>query len=261
MRKLVIKAVLAILGTIICFANYYIMELTNNNIGIVIVFITNLIIGTVVFTVTNSSINNFIITVFSNTFSIIISIFTMIFSPTTIIKYEVILIFLVSTISINMPCLLKIFIARRNKDFVLYQKLLSAYFSIGYFILLYNLLFVSGRYGMSSKKISLVPFKTINSYLQSILYSNNSIAIINVVGNIVLFIPIGLIISIYLNNKILNFIILLLVPITIEIMQFITASGVTDIDDVILNFFGEIVGASIFLFIKYLYNKKKVPVS
>ena len=48
----------------------------------------------------------------------------------------------------------------------------------------------------------------------------------------------------------------MLIPISIEILQFIMALGVTDIDDVILNFSGELIGAFIFLVIKFLYNKK-----
>lgn len=256
MKKIIIKVLVSLLGIIMYFTNYKIGSSSHSITGIFIIFILNLIIGLAVFRLTKSYINNFIITVFSNTFFIVINVFTMIFSPSTIVGYEVILIFLISSISINIPCLLKILIGWENKQSKIYLKLLSAYFAIGYFILLANLLFVSGRYGSLSKRVSLIPFKTISSYLESIYYYKSYAAIINIVGNIVLFIPIGFIISIYIKNKLLDLIILLLISISIEILQFIMALGVTDIDDVILNFSGELIGAFIFLVIKFLYNKK-----
>ena len=154
-----------------------------------------------------------------------------------------------------MPCWIKIYLGQKNQLSDIYLKYLTGFFTVAYLILLGNLLFVSGRYGAASRQVSLIPFKTIVSYLQSIFYSKNYVAIINIVGNIVLFVPIGFVFSIYIKNRLLNFMILFMVPICIEILQFIMASGVTDIDDVILNIFGEMIGALLFWLLIFLQGK------
>lgn len=83
MKKIIIKVLVSLLGIIMYFTNYKIGSSSHSITGIFIIFILNLIIGLAVFRLTKSYINNFIITVFSNTFFIVINVFTMIFSPST----------------------------------------------------------------------------------------------------------------------------------------------------------------------------------
>jgi len=255
MKEPVKKVISAILGLVLAAVNYYMGTLLDNFTGIFIVFFMNLIIGMTVLKVTKNYIYHLMITVCENIFLVWMNLFIILFRPAIFIGYEGILIFLAATVAMNMPCWIKIYLGQKNQLSDIYLKYLTGFFTVAYLILLGNLLFVSGRYGAASRQVSLIPFKTIVSYLQSIFYSKNYVAIVNIVGNIVLFVPIGFVFSIYIKNRLLNFMILFMVPICIEILQFIMALGVTDIDDVILNIFGEMIGALLFWLLIFLQGK------
>ena len=85
--------------------------------------------------------------------------------------------------------------------------------------------------------------------------------IINLVTNLLLFAPMGFFIPILFDKEIKSIkqfgIVMILITILVEIVQFITYSGSTDIDDIILN----ITGATIVYmlmktkFVKRLLNK------
>ena len=72
-----------------------------------------------------------------------------------------------------------------------------------------------------------------------------SIVIINLVTNLLLFAPMGFFIPLLFKDKITNikqFIILIIIlSLFVEILQFITYRGSTDIDDIILNTIGAII--------------------
>ncbi|MBY0755956.1 VanZ family protein [Clostridium sardiniense] len=117
-----------------------------------------------------------------------------------------------------------------------------------------------------SATINLVPFKeTINSF-NSLLDSFSTLFaiklfLVNVLGNILLFTPLGFLLPIVnpnINNIKPIFKISLIATISIELIQFITSlSGgfrVTDIDDVILNILGGLFGFLIFT----LFSKVKL---
>lgn len=94
---------------------------------------------------------------------------------------------------------------------------------------------------LSGANINLIPFRTIKNYL---LYAGMSNAMLNIVGNIFMFIPFGYLLpKIYPEfNKLSSMIIFLTVCIiAIETMQ-LTVGRTFDIDDFILNFFGGLVG-------------------
>lgn len=93
-----------------------------------------------------------------------------------------------------------------------------------------------GSWGMN-----FVPFRTIKSYLK---YSGFKHAMINIVGNIIIFIPFGRILpEIYRRSQnLLNiFFILLFTSCVIEFIQFFIGRSV-DIDDIMLNVIGGIIG-------------------
>ena len=70
----------------------------------------------------------------------------------------------------------------------------------------------------------------------------NRIVFINVIGNIILFIPLGYLLKSFLRNNILVFIIGILITLLLELIQFVTKLGVFDIIDIFLNALGIIIG-------------------
>ncbi|MFV0239164.1 MAG: VanZ family protein [Lacrimispora sphenoides] len=97
---------------------------------------------------------------------------------------------------------------------------------------------------------NLVPFLSIAPQLRRI---TQWWALRNIMGNIILFIPLGFLIPlIYINAQRFykTFFIIFLSVISIEIFQFLTMLGVFDIDDIILNCSGGIIGYFLFYVFK-----------
>lgn len=95
--------------------------------------------------------------------------------------------------------------------------------------------------------INLIPFATIRSYIK---YSGIFHALLNILGNVVLFIPIGFIFPLILiRYRDIKKIAVLSISISlfIEFIQFFVGRS-CDIDDLILNFVGGIIGYTIFCF-------------
>ena len=76
----------------------------------------------------------------------------------------------------------------------------------------------------------------------------------NLLGNILVFVPLGFLLALqFYNIKWARvFQIALFIGVLIESLQVIFKSGILDIDDVILNFFGVVLGFLSYKFIDYL---------
>lgn len=95
-----------------------------------------------------------------------------------------------------------------------------------------------------------VPFKTISSYIQSIFDGsmNISIPIKNLVGNLFMFLPMGIFLPFFIVkiNKVSIFTISMIILLFfIEAIQLVTRRGSFDIDDFILNTLGALIGFGI----------------
>ena len=97
--------------------------------------------------------------------------------------------------------------------------------------------------------VNFQPLFTIRNYLQVILRHTNegarSHCIINLVGNVIMFLPAGLLLpAIFPSHRnFLQFTVSCLAGILlIELIQLLTLLGSFDIDDVILNMFGLLIG-------------------
>ena len=109
------------------------------------------------------------------------------------------------------------------------------------------------------EKINLIPFKTLLGFIDRINNStiNTSIVVQNVLANLLMFIPMGMALPVLFKDKfnklwkILIFIICFIF--IVEIIQFLTFCGSADIDDLILNTIGGIIGYGI---IKIKFIKK-----
>ena len=116
--------------------------------------------------------------------------------------------------------------------------------------------------GRSWNSHNFIPFKTIIYYL-FLADINLNMRVENLVGNIIGFAPFGFILPL-LSKKFLLFkniaIASFCLSLTFELVQFVFKFGSFDVDDLILNTLGGVIGYiaiyAIFIFIKYIKQKK-----
>ncbi|KAA0547222.1 VanZ family protein [Bacillus sp. BGMRC 2118] len=98
------------------------------------------------------------------------------------------------------------------------------------------------------KSSNFVPFKTIYLYLVVAKDLNSSIRIINLAGNVVGFVPFGFLLPL-LNKDLFALtrmsLATLMLSFTYEIFQLFTYLGSFDVDDLLLNTIGGVIGYSI----------------
>ena len=124
-------------------------------------------------------------------------------------------------------------------------KVISAVLSVVYLLLLAYLTLVSKYYGreLEHSSINIIPLRTIIEFLTS-GYNLKTITT-NLLGNIAAFMPMGFLLPIVFNklNRLRKVIyISFIASLMIEIMQYILSVGASDIDDVILNVLGAVLG-------------------
>lgn len=134
---------------------------------------------------------------------------------------------------------LPLFSTLRNKSLYKFYINLSIYLSF-LFIAAITLFPISSNVESYKPVINFIPFKTIIMFLKS----KNIIDILfNIIGNFILFIPLGYFISIKLKwNLKKSFIICLCTTLFVESVQLILVGRTTDIDDIIINSFGGYIG-------------------
>jgi glycopeptide antibiotics resistance protein len=125
--------------------------------------------------------------------------------------------------------------------------------AIFYGVYAFSLLILGSNYrsiGISWSRTNWVPFKTISIYLFNPYGLSWGLIFDNLIGNLLVFMPLGFLIAFFLKKmrKIISVIILSFVVSTlVEITQGILGVGSVDIDDVILNTLGGLVGLLCFL--------------
>lgn len=148
-------------------------------------------------------------------------------------------------------CSLRIaYLITKHKKFQIHKELIALIFIVYILCLFHVVTFQDNNYGVSN----FVPFKEIFRYD---IGSDKFIK--NVMGNIALFIPYGFLASYYLNNKKFSVITILTIitTLTIETVQYYIGR-VFDIDDIILNLVGSIVGFLIFVGLDAIRSKVKL---
>lgn len=126
------------------------------------------------------------------------------------------------------------YIIKNQEKFILYKELLSFVFIIYVLCLFYVVTFQD----VGWSKSNFIPFKEMFRY-----NIGSKLFIKNVIGNIIMFIPYGFFVSYFLNLKKTKSMTLmaLLVSLSIEFTQLVIGR-VFDIDDIILNTIGGIIG-------------------
>lgn len=111
------------------------------------------------------------------------------------------------------------------------------------------------------RSVNLIPFNSIREYIYGSSAIVKKFAFGNVVGNIAIFIPLGIYLPLFKKDKrlIINLLFIFIVSLFVEIIQGVLGIGASDIDDIILNCLGGwigILGYKLLLFI--LQDEKKV---
>ncbi|WPP52919.1 VanZ family protein [Catalinimonas niigatensis] len=133
------------------------------------------------------------------------------------------------------------------------RKILLIIFTLTYLSLAAWLLFFTSagplhRQDGREKEMILSPFKTTSHFLMNALESERDreakILLFNVGGNILLFIPMGIILYEFLGKRNTFFYLIsgFMLSLTVETLQFITRRGTFDIDDLIWNTTGMVLG-------------------
>ena len=123
---------------------------------------------------------------------------------------------------------------------------LAAIITIAYTLLLFYWMFVG--FGRSNQidmgyKYNVIPFHTLKMYMFHADHFNVRTWFINVVGNVAVFVPFGIAVPYLLNMRLMRFAFsFIAVLLVIEFLQLILRRGSFDIDDVLLNTIGAVIG-------------------
>jgi glycopeptide antibiotics resistance protein len=129
---------------------------------------------------------------------------------------------------------------------------------VTYLLYLFYLVFFSAYYGRAyhHRNYNFIPLKTIGEYL--FLKHGIKATIVNIGGNILAFMPLGFLYPI-IHKKERNhkdiLIVALILTCFIEIIQYIVGVGTCDMDDVLLNVIGGLLGYILYKMICHVYIK------
>ena len=139
---------------------------------------------------------------------------------------------------------------------------------IVYMAFLIYFLFFSDMFGRTVTydyyRYNITPFTEIKRYLTKLLEGDLMPFIINVCGNVVLFMPFGYMFGVFTDRKqtgavlglVDTFAATFLFCIAVEICQLLTKVGVFDVDDIILNVSGALLGYAAYRIVKGAKNGK-----
>lgn len=115
---------------------------------------------------------------------------------------------------------------------------------ICYTLLLIKILFLSRVSHLEHRSINLIPFHSMMAYISGRTTNLRTFAFGNVVGNIVIFIPLGFYLPLFKNDIRVwtNLLFVFAVSLFVEIIQGLSSIGTADIDDIILNCLGGLIG-------------------
>ena len=108
---------------------------------------------------------------------------------------------------------------------------------------------------LRTREYNIVPIK---ATLQMIRGLSPLRLIENLAGNIILFIPFGILLPLAFKIEWKTIFLGCLVSCFIEAVQFAFAMGAADVDDIILNTLGAVIGYLIYIIVKHIFKKQTV---
>ena len=132
------------------------------------------------------------------------------------------------------------------------KKLIVSLIFIIYLLMLGYHLFLSDSIGKreiaESYRYNFTPFKEILRYIGNIDVIGVKLVFINIMGNVLAFVPFGIFVGYFLKNSKYTFLKTILLglifTVAIEGIQLITRVGICDVDDILLNFTGVVTGGA-----------------
>ncbi len=131
-------------------------------------------------------------------------------------------------------------------------QIISWVFFIIYLVMMVYFLFFSeqmGRIPGDRYRYNLVPFTEIRRYLSYRNKIGGYYVLLNLLGNVVCFIPFGFVIPILTKKQtaLRMFLLSLSASVLVELLQLISMLGSCDVDDIILNTLGGLIGYFLFV--------------
>lgn len=112
--------------------------------------------------------------------------------------------------------------------------------------------------GYSTYRYNLVPFEEIRRFIQYRDYVTTGAFVLNLIGNLLVFFPVGFLVPIWkINKKGCLWIVLysFLFSLCIESLQLVTKVGVFDVDDLLLNTLGGVFGWICYKILLAVYHR------
>lgn len=111
---------------------------------------------------------------------------------------------------------------------------------------------------------NIIPLRTVGTYIRAIIDGsmNLNIPIKNLVGNLILFLPMGIYLPYFIKNlsSIKSYsIAIVIILFAVEVIQVTTRRGSFDVDDFILNMLGALIGFAIWKtkFVQIILSEKR----
>jgi len=116
------------------------------------------------------------------------------------------------------------------------------------------MIFGFGRHTYPEYRYNLIPFSTIKIFLNFDQFNTN-MWVINLIGNIGVFVPFGILLPVVIKGKIvLSYINFIIGVFVLELIQLLSRRGSFDIDDLLLNSVGFVIGYGIYTIIVLWLN-------
>ncbi len=142
-----------------------------------------------------------------------------------------------------------------KKNYTNVQSVLVIIAFAGYLWLLCDILFFSRVGAYPFREVNLVPFASIGAYATG----GGGVAVNNILGNILLFLPLGLYLPYLLKDDRLlkNITIIIAASAIAEIVQYAFMLGASDVDDLMLNTLGGFAGIMVYRLIERLAKSRR----
>ncbi len=110
-----------------------------------------------------------------------------------------------------------------------------------------------------ARSVNLIPFHSIGDYLAGATENVRRFAWSNVVGNMILFVPLGMFLPLLRKEKRIGptLLVILAVSLATEIIQGIFGLGTADVDDILLNCLGGLAGLFFYRLVVWLFRGEK----
>lgn len=149
------------------------------------------------------------------------------------------------------------FLSRKHRN-------VARIFFLIYFAILFYFLFFSEKMGRTYSErtyhYNLVPFHEIGRFIKYYQVIGMKAVLLNIVGNVVAFMPFGTFFSIY-SKRCRKFLYTAFysmeISLLVELLQLVFKVGSFDVDDILLNTLGGVLGYLAYMVCEKIYQKKR----